>query len=803
MDALLQDLRFSLRSFRARPAVFTIAALSLALGISANTTIFAAIDAYLIRPLPFPDANRLAQIWETNPARGWQHASISVPDYLDWQAGAKSAELAAFTGQSYNLSSGDRPERVTGVRVSASFFRVLAVHPALGRWLVDDENVPGRNTAALLSDDFWRRRFAADRDIVGKTLSLDGTTFTVVGVMPPGFEFPYWDAVDLWTPLAISASDARANRNLSIIARARPGSSLGAVETELKSIAARLSTTYKEDEGVSVTLLRLDRATYEDDFRRGATISMVAVVFVLLIACANVANILLARASARGRELALRTALGANRARLMRQLLTESMLLAIIGGGLGAVLSVWGVKAFVSIIPPAFARTDTIALNGRALLFTLGTAVLAGLVFGTMPALHATRGSASGALREGGRAGTMSLRRNRLGAALVVSEIALALALLVSAGLLIKASVRLQLVDLGFDARHVMTMAVALPEKPYPDSTKFLAAETQLLERLRALPGVQSAGAVTGLPLASGYGTAYAIEGEARPKRGREPITQFRGATPGYLATMRIPLLRGRDFTDQDRAGAPSVMLVNESFVKRHWLTADPIGKRVIFNVGTPNELTREVIGVVRDTREFGPQDEPPATVFIPALQRGYRTLVFAVRSDVDPAALAASLRGAVRSVDPSLPAFAMRSMTEVITMRMAPRRIMPRLLTVFGAAALLLAIVGVYGVMSYSVSQRTREVGVRIALGAQRADILRLVVGQGALLAVIGLTIGLAAAAASTRGLGNFLEDVSAYDPVIFTGVTAVLGLSAVVASWIPARRALRVDPLTALKDE
>ena len=791
-----------MRSFRARPVVFTIAALSLALGISVNTTIFAAIDAYLIRPFPFRDPDQLARVWATNPTRGWQHASISVPDFVDWQRSARSIEVAAFAGGAYNLVAGDQPERVNAVRVSANFFRVMGVRPRLGRWLIDEENEPGRGTSVVLGDAFWNRRFAGDRTIVGRTITLDGAQYTVVGVAPSSLEALY-KGYDVWTPLDLTPADSRSFRYISVVGRIRPGFTLEAADAELKSIAARLASAYKEDQGVSTTLIRLDKATYEEEFRRGATISAVAVIFVLLIACANVANILLARASSRGRELALRTALGAARGRLVRQLLTESVALALVGGGLGALLSVWGVKAFVSIIPPDFARTDTIALNGRALLFTLGLAVLSGIIFGVAPALHATGSGVSGALREGGRGGTISLRRNRLGAALVVSEIALALALLVSAGLLIKASVQLELVNLGFDSRNVMTMAVTLPQSQYVDSTKFIPAESELLERLRAIPDVQSAGAVTGLPLESGMGASYAIEGEPRPTPGREPSTQYRGASPGYLATMRIPLLRGREFTDRDRPGAAMVMIVNESFARRHWANGDPIGKRVIFNVGAPNELTREIVGIVKDTREFGPQNEAPATVFVPALQRGYRSLNFVVRSDADPAALAASLRAAVRSLDPTLPAFAMRSMTEVVDTQLTPRRIMPRLLTVFGGAALLLAIVGVYGVMSYSVSQRTREVGVRVALGAQRADILRLVVGQGALLAAIGLTIGLAAAAVTTRGLGFFLQGVSAYDPTIFVGVTCGLGIAAVLASWIPARRALRVDPLVALRDE
>ena len=803
MNTLVHDLRYAFRSLLGRPAVFAVAALSLALGISATTTIFAAIDAYLIRPLPYPGAHELAQVWTTSQTRGWNRASTSVPDFVDWRRESRSAELAAFTGAGFNLSAGDRAERVSGVRVTPNFFRVIGVRPAAGRWFTEDEGQKGRTTAVVLSDAFWRRRFAGDRGVVGSTILLDGAAYTVVGIMPPDFRFPYWGG-EIWTPLAIDGSEPRTSRYLSIVGRAKQGASLATVESELKSIATRLATTYKEDEGLSARLLRLDRAIYDETFRRGATISMLAVFFVLLIACANVGNILLARASTRARELALRTALGAGRARLVRQLLTESLALGLIGGAIGTVLSIWGVKAFVSIIPPQFARTDTIALDGRALLFTLGVAVLSSLVFGTVPAFQATAGDVNAALREGGRGGTMGLRRNRLGAALVVSEISLALALLVCAALLIKASVRIQLIDLGFDPHNVTAMGVTLPEVAYGDSAKVLAAQSQLIDRLRVVPGVQSAAAVSSLPLEGGAGTTYLVEGTERPVNGREPFTQHRGATPGYMRTMRIPILQGRDFTDQDRVGAAKVMLANESFVKRHWTQpSDAIGKRVLFNPGTPNETAREIIGIVKDAREFGRDEEVPATVYVPAFQRWYRTLTFVVRSDLDVAALSSAMRGAVRSLDPSLPGYDLRTLDEVVRASEAANKIMPRLLTVFGAAALVLAIIGVYGVMSYSVSQRTREVGVRMALGAQRADILRLVVGQGALLAGLGLVIGLAAAAASTRGLGEFLLGVSAYDPVIFGGVTLALGLSALVASYIPARRALRVDPLVALRQE
>jgi predicted permease len=482
------------------------------------------------------------------------------------------------------------------------------------------------------------------------------------------------------------------------------------------------------------------------------------------------------------------------------------MLLALVGGTLGALLSVLGVKALITIIPPNFARAETVALDGRALLFTLGLAVFSGILFGTLPALRATSTDVNGALREGGRSGTMGSRRNRLGGSLVIAEISLAMALLVSAGLLIKASVRLQQVDLGFDMRGVLTMAVSIPDAQYPDTSKVIALQSELLRRLRALPGVQAAGAVTALPLEGGSGTSYTIDGEPRPEPGKEPIAQYRGSTPGYLDAMKIAMVRGRDFTEQDRLESPKVMLVNESFAKRHWPTGDAVanalGKRVVFGTGT-NEVIREIVGVVKDTREFGPDDEAPASMFLPVLQRGYRSLSFAVRTGGDAAALANAARTALREVDPSLPGYRVRTMEEVVRISTLPDKIMPRLLGVFGAAALVLAVIGVYGVMSYSVSQRTREVGVRMALGAQRRDIMRLVVGQGAALAGMGVVIGLALAGLSTKGLGTFLFGVSAYDPVIFGGVTLALATAAVVASYLPARRAVRVDPLVALRAE
>jgi len=796
MESIVRDLRFALRSLLKRPALFTVATLSLALGISANTTIFAAIDAYLIRPLPYPDADRLLQMWTTNASRGWRRASTSFPDFLDFRTASRTASIAAFTGGSFNMSGRDRPERLNGTRATSNFFSVVGVAPLVGRTFRAEEERPGNDGVAVLSYAFWKRRFASDRAIVGQTLNLDGSQYTVIGIMPEDFKYPSL-STDLWTPLAHTGKEARTSRYLVSIARVRSGSSVDAAQAELRAIAARLAKTYPEDAGNGINAVPFMDAIYGEEFHRGATISMVAVVFVLLIACANVANLLLARATGRARELALRTAIGASRWRLVRQLLTESVVLAVCGGVLGTVLSIWGVRAFVAIIPPDFTRTEMIALNGRALAFTLAISIACGVLFGLAPAIQSTRSNINADLRDGGRGGTMGLRRNRLGAALVIAEISLALVLLISAGLLIKGSVQLQRVDLGFESAGVLTARVSLPKSQYADSEKVTLFHAALLERLRGLGGVQAVGATSDLPIEGSSGTPYHIDGEPTPEAGKEPISGYKAVTPGYLSAMRISLAAGRDFTDQDRAGSPLVVLVSEAFVRRHWPNGSALGKRLVMGTLGP----REIVGVVRDTRDYGPGEEPPALIYVPALQRAQPNLAYTVRSTLPPNVLAAAVRGAVAKVDPTMPLYSVQSMSEVVARRLQEDSIMPRLLSVFGAVALVLAIMGVYGVMSYSVSQRTQEMGVRMALGAQGADILSLVLRQGGLLAFTGVGLGLLLAAATTRSLATFLLGVSAYDPGIFAGVTIALALAALVASFVPARRALRVDPLIALR--
>jgi putative ABC transport system permease protein len=798
MDTLLRDLRFAVRALLKHPTVFAVAVLSLGLGIAANTTIFAAIDAYLIRPIPVPDAERVMQLWSTNPERGWRSSNVSVPDYRDWARESRTMELAATTGGSLNLAAGgDRAERVSGARVTPSYFRVFAFRPLAGRVFLEEEARKGNDRSVILSYSFWERRFAAERDVVGRTLSLNGQSYTVVGVMPRDMKFPSTE-VDIWTPLAFDGSENRRDRYLEVVGKLRPGVTLAAARNEMQAITKRLTTAYPADNrGMSANVIKLADEIYDETFHQGATISMIAVAFVLLIACANVANLLLARATARARELALRTAIGASRTQLVRQLLTESVVLALAGAVLGVLLSIAGIKGLMSIIPPDFYRTDTVALNGRALLFTLVIAVGSGILFGLAPAFAATS-ELGQALREGGRSASMGLRRNRLGASFVVAEMSLALVLLICAGLLIKGAIRYQTVDLGFDPRNLLTLRVSLPETQYPDSIKSAAFHEELLRRLTGLPGVQSAAAATTLPLVGGSGTYYWIDGEPKPEEGKALVAQFRGTTPGYFATMRTPLVRGRDFTQQDRIGAPLVVLVNEAFARRHW-KSDPssaIGRRIVVT-----GLPREIVGIVKDARDFGPDDDTPAMFYIPSLQRGYRSLTYVLRSTREPGGLAEAVRTDLAAMDASLPAYGVRTMPEIIREEQRGDLIMPKLLTAFGAIALFLAMIGVYGVMAYTVNQRTQEVGIRMALGAQRRDILGMVVRQGLTLAGLGLAIGLLISFGATRGLSSFLLGVSAFDPTVFVGVTAALASAALAASLGPARRAMRVDPLVALR--
>jgi len=798
LDRIHHDLRLAARTLIRSPGVFAIAVLSLAIGIGANTTIFSAVDVFLLRPLPYPEAERIVRVWSTDSERGWTEAGLSAPDFLDLRRESRAVDVALHTGASFNVSGGEEPERLTGQLVSANLFGVLGVQPALGRGFLAEEEVRGAHRVVVLGDALWQRRFGGDPGVIGTALLLDGEPYTIVGVMPPDFRF-LDDRIELWAPLSFDGTESRLYSAGAGIGRIRPGFSLEQAQAELSRIAAGLAAAYPDTNGsTGVRLEGLRDDLYNEYFRRAAAIVSTAVAFVLLIACANVANLLLARAATREREIAVRAALGAGRFRIVRQLLTESVLLSLCGGGLGLLLSVWGVRALVGIMPPFFFGIERIGIDGRVLAYTLGISVLAGILFGLAPALHASRPDLRESLKEGGRGSTIGGRRGRLRGALVGGEIALALVLLVAAGLLIKSYIGLSGSDLGFRSAGVMTFRIALPEAKYADSTAVIAFQERLVEQLGTLPGVEAAGAATGLPTTGMSSTYYTIEGEPPPPEGREPTVNFRGVTEGYFAALGIPLLSGRLFDERDRPESPPVVVVNRAFVERHWPGGDALGRRIVLSSGP-----REIVGVVGDVREWGPDNEPPAAIFLPIGQRAYRNVAFLLRTAGDAAALTGAARGAVAELDPDLPLYQALTMDEHLAEGMSDDAILARLLGIFGGIAVVLAVIGVYGVMAYSVAQRTQEVGIRMALGAQAGSIQALVLRQGAKLAAAGAAIGLLLALAVTRTLSAFLVGVSPFDAVTFAAVTLAILAAALAASWVPARRATRVDPLIALRTE
>jgi len=798
MSLLLADLRCAFRSLRQSLSLLLVAALSLGLAIAVNVTMFAGVDILMLRPLPYPDADRLVQLWSSNPTRGWGESSVSVPDFQDWREQLRTVEVAGYTGASYNLSDPDRPERMLGTMISPTGLPMLGATLVAGRLFREDEAEPGQDRVVLLSERFWQRRFDADTGVVGTTLILSGDPYFVVGVVREAFMFPN-QRQDFWVPLPRDSNTERDARFIEVIGRIRTGQTLSAVDGEVKELARRLETGFPStNAGMSARANSLYDELIPTEPRQAATITMVAVGFVLLIACANVANLLLARGAGRERELAVRAAMGAGRWRLLRQLMTESMVLAVLGGAIGILLSIWGIQMFVSVVPPDMLRLDQVRLDSRVLGYALLLTAACGLVSGIAPALRGTGGDLSGGLRDGGRTGSVGLKHGRLRSSLVMGEIALALVLLISAGLLVKASLGLTRVDLGFDKSNLLMFRMTLVESEYPDTVRTIAVQEQLVAGLGSLPGVVEASATSILPMAGGTGTYYEVEGRPAATEGERPVAQYRLVMPGYFTTMRSPLVEGRQFSAGDRAGTVPVMLINETMARRLWPEESAISKRLVFASGA-----REIVGVARDTREFGPEDDIPDMMYWPATQRLARGLSFVVRTTGDPLALAEAVRGVAREVAPVQPVYFMQSMEQHVAEEMSGETVMGKLLGVFGGIALLLAVMGVYGVMAYSVSQRTQEMGIRRALGAQNPDILKLVIRQGALLTGIGAAIGLALAAAVTRGLATFLYGVSAFDPLIFVGVTVTLASAALAASVIPARRATTVDPIVALRAE
>jgi putative ABC transport system permease protein len=804
-----QDLRYGLRTLRKNPGFTAVAVIALALGIGANSAIFSVVNTVLLRPLPYKDPDRLVMVWEDDTRHGYPRDTPAAANYVDWREQNRVFEgMAAIADQSFNLTGEGEPERIAGRRVSANLFPLLGVEPQLGRVFLPEEDQPGSGgRVVVLSHGLWQRRFGADPKIIGKPLNLNGQSFTVVGVMPSNFQFPTRED-ELWVPIAFGPKEAanRGNHYLEVVARTKPGVTLQQAQVEMNTIASRLQQQYPEkntDLGAVVVPLH---EQVVGNIRPALLVLLGAVGFVLLVACANVANLLLARAAARQKEIALRVALGASRLRLIRQFLTESILLAALGGIVGLLLSFWGVNLLKAFIPENISQAKAITIDAGVMGFTLLVSLLTGLVFGLAPAMQASNFNLNETLKEGGRDSASGRRGNRIRNVLVITEVAVSLVLLIGAGLLINSFLRLRSVDPGFSVNNLLTMKVELPPRKYPDQARRSAFYTELLRRIEALPGVKSAAVTNWIPLVSqGDSIGITIEGRPAPPPGKEAIVVTRVVSPDYFPTMGIQLLRGRQFDErQDRHESPAAAVISETMARRFWPGEDPTGKRI--SQGTPESPDdwMTIVGVVKDVRQFGLDAEPKPQMYLLYAQADFfAPSHLVISTNVEPRSLTATVRSTVWEIDKDQPVSNISTMEDVLSESIARQRFSMLLLVIFAAVALVLAAVGIYGVMSYSVAQRTREIGIRMALGAQRSDVLKLAVGQGLKLVLIGVLIGLAGALILTRVMASLLFGVSATDPITLTSISLMLICVAVLASYIPARRATRVNPLVALRYE
>jgi Acidobacterial duplicated orphan permease len=809
LDTLWQDVRFGVRMLAKNPGFAAVAVLTLGLGIGANTAIFSVVNAVLLRPLPFENPDQLVMIWQTNPQRGILQDLVSTPNLHDWQQQSHTfGQIAAFNPRGFSLTGTDEPEQLPGTFVSVELFPMLGANPLLGRNFLPDEGRPGGHRAVIISFALWQRRFGGDPHLVGKSLTLNDAIYTVVGIMPAKFQFPIQGQFpipvsEVWAPLAIDPAQVnRGSRELFTIGRLQPGVSIEEAQAEMATISQRLAEQYPDsNRDVGVHLVGYHEQL-TGNLRAALLILLGAVVFVLLIACANVANLLLARAATRQRELAIRTALGAGRWRLMRQLLTESMLLSLLGGALGLALALWNFNAIVAALPAHMPRAAEIHVDRQVLVFTFAVAVITGVIFGLVPALQASSLNLNEALKESGGKGTGGFVRHGVRSLLVVTEIALALVLLVGAGLLIKSFHRLQQVNAGFNPENVLSVPVVIPQSRYPDGNARVAFINRIMERMKALPGVQAVAGVTILPLSGEYSSAsFIVEGQTVSPEGRN-VANMRAATPDYFRVMSIPIIKGRGFTEQDHSDAPTVVIINEAFERLYFPDEEPIGKRVI-SPASRDGVPMMIVGVAGDVRNGGPEDEPRPEFYYSYFQNPIRFMFMAIRTSAEPSGLIPAIRREIWSEDKDLPLANISTLEQLLSKTIAQRRFNLLLLGLFSGLALVLAVVGIYGVVSYAVTQRTHEIGLRLALGAQPGDVRKLVIRQGMIPVVAGIAIGLSGALALTRLMKSLLFGVSATDPLTFVGLSLLLVVVALVACWIPARRATKVDPLLALRYE
>ena len=806
MDGVLKDVRYALRNLIKRPGFTAIAILTLAIGIGANTTIFSLVHALLLKPLSFPALDRVVAIWDKVPARGVEHNEVALANYLDWRDQNQSFEkLALYRWWSTNLTGVEPPERIQGFLVTGNFFDVIGTRPIMGRGFYEHENQPGNDAVAVITHSLWQRRFGGDPNILNKTIQLNSITRTIVGVMPERFNFP--KGSEVYAPLAITPELARNRRSHSfyVIGRLRPGVSLQTAQAEIDTITTRLEKQYPEtNTGLGANVYPIVKDTVRQ-YDTAIWISMAAVAFVLLIACANVANLMLARASGRQKEMALRSALGASRWRIIRQLLTESVIVSLIGGTLGVLFAVWGIDALRAANPGEAARFapgwHNLGINLPVLGFTCALSLASGILFGLAPAWKVSKPNLNNALKDGGRQSASS--SSRLRGSLVVVEMALSLVLLIGAGLMVRSFLALLKTDQGFNHESLLTMNLILPVAKYGDDPQRAAFYSDLVSRVKALPGVQSTGVVNYLPLGGANSSDYfLVEGVPEPATGQEYGGRYRVCTPDYFQTMGITLLQGRAFTEQDKAGAPPVVIVNETLARRHWPNEEPLGKRIRFYGPLDRAPWMQVVGVIRDVK-YELNNPVTPEFFLPHAQDPWNAMVLVTKTAGDPSAMASVIRQQVWAIDKDQPVFDVRTMAEVRSISVALYSVSSAILGIFAGVALLLAAVGIYGVMAFAVTQRTHEIGVRMALGARSRDVLKLVVFNGMRLALIGVAVGLVGGWALSRFMEKLLFGVEATDVVTFASVSVCLLLAALLACYLPARRATKVDPLVALRYE
>jgi putative ABC transport system permease protein len=806
MDTFIQDIRYGIRTLLKTPGFTVVAIIVLSLGIGANTAIFSVVNSVLLRPLHFNDPGRLVQIWESKPTRPLAEIPASYPNFADWRAQNQVFEhVVAYADWNFNLSGVSEPERLQGAIVSPAFFTMLGIKPIAGRVFSLDEDQPGKDLVVILSRRLWQRRFNSDPNIIGKTVNLGDDAFTVVGVVPHGAGQPLQsEEVEFWAP--VSRGVALTNRfghYLSVIGSLKPGATTQQAQADMDAIATRLEQQFPaSNTGHRVKIISLQEQV-AGNFRSSLFLLLAAVAFVLLIACANVAHMLLARGAARQKEIAIRSALGSSRSQLVRQMLTESLLLSFIGAVVGLLIAFWGIDFLVALSPADLPRVNEVMIDGRALGFTLTVSVLTGLAFGLIPALHGSRPNLNEILKDGGRGAIAGQGRQRARSFLVVSEIALSVVLLVGAGLLIRSLLRLQSVNPGFNSKNVLTMRLDLTGQKAKTGTKAILFHNQLLDRINGVPGIVSASTRSFVPITNDWAyLSFAIEGRPVDAADR-PVGYYNAISPNYFKTMQIPLKKGREFDERDVRGAQNVIIINETMAHRYFPNDDPIGKRITQDdVDFAPDSWVTIVGIVGDTKPKTLDGEPVAEYYMPFAQQPEPSMSLMVRTSGDPG-VAAAIRSEVLALDKDQPVYSAKTLDSLLSESVAKPRFRTILLGIFATLALLLSGVGIYGVMSYAVTRSTREIGIRLALGAQVRDVLKLVLRNGMKLALIGVGIGLAGAFAVTRLMSKLLFGVTATDAVTFGSVSVVLLAVAFLACYIPARRATKVDPLVALRYE